>query len=122
MTTEDDEEHVQSDDVQLVRIPSQSQLQSGSMQSIRSSLQTSKPTQDSTNDLTPVGRRTSLSIVGNARKYSIEQQKSKQRQIANSTQRSITQSERKYGEVYVRHRVKSTFSLSISTLSMFLIV
>ncbi|CAF0920812.1 unnamed protein product [Adineta ricciae] len=105
MTIEDSEEHVQSDDVHVVRIPSQNRLQSGSMQSFRSSFQTSKPTQDSTNDLTAVGRRTSLSIVGNARKYSIEQQKSKQRQIANSTHRSVRQSERQYGEVYVRHQL-----------------
>ncbi|CAF0923023.1 unnamed protein product [Adineta ricciae] len=105
LTIEDGDEHVQSDDVHVVRIPSQNRLQSGSMQSFRSSFQTSESTQDSANDLTAIGHRTLLSIVGNARKYSIDQQKSKQRQIANSTHRSVTQSERQYGEVYVRHQL-----------------
>ena len=121
-TIESGEEHVQSDDVHVVRIPSQNRLQSGSMQSFQSSSQTSRPAQDSANDLTTVGRRTFLSIVGNARKYSIEQKKSKQRQIANSTHRSVTQSERQYGEVYVRHQVKSALSLSPNILNMFLVV
>ncbi|CAF1554945.1 unnamed protein product, partial [Rotaria sp. Silwood1] len=45
-----------------------------------------------------------LTIVGNVEKYSIIQRKSKDRKIATSTQRSIPQSKREYGEVYIRHR------------------
>ena len=48
-----------------------------------------------------------LSVVGNAKKYSITQTNAKHQQAAISTQRSIFHSRRDYGEVYVRHKVPS---------------
>ncbi|CAF5018535.1 unnamed protein product, partial [Rotaria sp. Silwood1] len=78
---EHDEEYYTTDTIHKIRVPSQIDMPNNSEH-------LSSP----------------LTIVGNVEKYSIIQRKSKDRKIATSTQRSIPQSKREYGEVYIRHR------------------
>jgi hypothetical protein len=88
---------VETENIHRIRIPSQRQL-------------------DSKTDMITSDHK-KLSLVGNAEKYSITQKKAQDRQIAQSTQRSSFRSQREYGEVYVRHRVKSfTFIIQLKSL------
>ncbi|UJR31391.1 hypothetical protein I4U23_018885 [Adineta vaga] len=105
---EHDEEHVQTDEVHIVRIPSQSRLRLNSVKESHSSLLTTETANKSATDLKQV--LPSLSIVGNVRKYTLVQKKANNQQTTNSTQRSITQSERQFGDVYVRHRLPENIS------------
>jgi hypothetical protein len=117
VTIEHDEEHITSGNINTIYLPNESRWQSSSIVAMDSSLFSVNQVHDSAavtpsktsdhEELPP-----SLSIVGNTQKYSITQIKAKDRQIGKSTKRTIFQSQREYGEVYVRHRVKS-FSFNI---------
>ncbi|CAF1625727.1 unnamed protein product [Rotaria magnacalcarata] len=95
VTIEHDEEYNTVDAIHKIRIPSQSRFQSNSIENLNSSLYPINV------DALPSPL---LTVVGNVQKYSITEKKSKYRQTATSTQRSIAQSQRQYGEVYVRQR------------------
>ncbi len=111
---EQDEEHITAETINAIRLPGQNRRQSNSIVAMNSSLFSTHNILDSTAifppktvEITSDHKELSspLSLVGNAKKYSITQAKAKDRQIAKLTQRSILQSRRDYGEVYVRHRV-----------------
>jgi hypothetical protein len=130
---EKDEKHVGTGNIKTIRLPSQTSLGSNSMVTMDSSLFPSHDTIDSPVisppkpiDITRDDLESSspLLLVGNPKKYSITQTKTKDRQLANSAQRPIFQSQREYGEVYVRHKVNSpparffiTFLLSVACRS-----
>jgi hypothetical protein len=113
-TIEHDEDHVETEN----RIPSQRRLDS--IERMNSSLFSTNNIHDSTTDMITSDHKklsSPLALVGNAEKYSISQKKAQDRQIAQSTQRSSFRSQREYGEVYVRHRVKSfTFIIQLKSL------
>ncbi|CAF4553692.1 unnamed protein product [Rotaria socialis] len=95
VTIEHDEEYNTVDAIHKIRIPSQSRFQSNSIENLNSSLYPINV------DASPSPL---LTVVGNVQKYSITEKKSKYRQTATSTQRPIAQTQRQYGEVYVRQR------------------
>ena len=110
VSIEHDEEHVTNENINTILLPNESRWQSNSPTSMdippfpashaHDSTAISRPKKSDHEELP-----SSLLVVGNAQKYSIIQTKAKDRQIAKSTKRSIFQSQREYGEVYVRHRV-----------------
>jgi hypothetical protein len=101
---------VETENIHRIRIPSQRQLDSIERMNSADNIHDSK-----TDMITSDHKK--LSLVGNAEKYSITQKKAQDRQIAQSTQRSSFRSQREYGEVYVRHRVKSfTFIIQLKSL------
>lgn len=109
VTVEHEEENINT-----IRLPSQYRWRSNSIEGVNSSLfptdsileerTISPPKADeiSSND---EKLSSPLLIVGNAKKYSITQTKAKDRQVATSTQQSLIDSQRDYGEVYTRRRV-----------------
>ncbi|CAF1497745.1 unnamed protein product [Adineta steineri] len=111
ISIEHDEEHARTDDIHIIRIPTQSQLQLDSTEGTYSSLVSTNNILDSTiiSPLEDIDIITSdhkkLLVVGNAKKYSILHKKANDRQMATTTQRSIIQTQREYGEVYTRNRV-----------------
>ncbi|CAF3503908.1 unnamed protein product [Rotaria sordida] len=113
VTIEHNEEYNTVETIHKIRVPNQSRLQSNSIAAMNSSLIPINDILDSNSissskiiDIPNDSKYlpSPLTIVGNVEKYSVIERKSKHRQIATSTQRSISQSKRKYGEVYVRHR------------------
>ncbi|CAF3003205.1 unnamed protein product, partial [Rotaria sp. Silwood2] len=107
------EEYDTAETIHKIRVPSQSHVQSNSIVAMNSSLFltndkldsndiSSSKTLDVSND--PKHLSSPLTIVGNVEKYSLIQRNAKDRKVATSTQRSISQSKREYGEVYIRHR------------------
>ncbi|CAF1261150.1 unnamed protein product [Adineta steineri] len=122
ISIEHDEELVKTDDIRIIRIPTQSQLQLNSDEGTYSSLVSTYNILDLTtiSPLKNVDSITSdhrkLSVVGNAKKYSILHKKANDRQTATTTQRSIIQTQREYGEVYVRNRFPTNTS-SVSDIN-----
>lgn len=102
VSIEHDEEQITNENINTIRLPNETSMDIPSFPAshARDSTAISRPKKSDHEELP-----SSLSIVGNAQKYSIIQTKAKDRQIAKSTKRSIFQSQREYGEVYVRHRV-----------------
>ncbi|CAF4669063.1 unnamed protein product [Rotaria sp. Silwood1] len=97
---EHDEEYHTTDTIHKIRVPSQSRLQSNSIIAMNSSLFPRNNIVDTNNissskivDMPNNSEHQSspLTIVGNVEKYSIIQRKSKDRKIATSTQRSMSQ-------------------------------
>ncbi|CAF0967334.1 unnamed protein product [Adineta steineri] len=122
ISIEHDEELARTDDIHIIRIPTQSQLQLNSTEGTYSSLVSTNNILDSTiiSPLKEIDIITSdhkkLSVVGNAKKYSILHKKANDRQIATTTQRSIIQTQREYGEVYTRNRFPTNTS-SVSDIN-----
>ena len=114
ITIEHDDKRNTSEDVNQIRIPSQSQRQSDSVIFMNSSLFSRKeilrsPVTFSSESVNIAYDREHLSLpplaIENTENYVIIPEKTKDQQIEISTGRSIFHSQRNYGEVYVRHRV-----------------
>ncbi|CAF5045205.1 unnamed protein product [Rotaria sp. Silwood1] len=98
---EHDEEYHTTDSIHKTCVPSQSRLQSNSIVAMNSS--SSSKIVDMPNN--SEHQSSPLTIVGNVKKYSIIERKSKDRKIVISIQRSIPQLKREYGKVYIQHRI-----------------